>query len=138
MSAERLKAISEEEWEALCDGCGHCCNLARTGVACPGLDTVSNRCTVYKNRTEKEVCVKVRPGNVLHLYKRGILPETCGYVRYQVLGVPYEHARLDSMRGAARLIPFNMAHPDLQADYFRQRKVWFARVERDNRGEEKA
>lgn len=93
---------------------------------------MTNQCTVYDKRTETEVCLKVRPGNVLALHKRGILPMTCGYVRYYVLGVPYEHARLDFMRGAAKLVPFNMAHPDLQSDYFRQRKVWFGKVEREN------
>lgn len=124
-----MNTLSDEEWENLCDGCGHCCNLARSGVACPSLDTEVNACTVYEKRTKTEMCTNVRPGNVLRLHKAGVLPITCGYVRYQLLGVPYEHARLDVMRGDAKLIPFNMAHPSIQNEYLRQRKTWLMKLE---------
>ncbi|XKE44139.1 YcgN family cysteine cluster protein [Halomonas organivorans] len=54
-----LEELTDEEWEALCDGCGQCCllkfqddegDLAVLGVACELLDIDSCRCGDYANR----------------------------------------------------------------------------------------
>lgn len=121
--------MTEQEWDDLCDGCGLCCRLGGTQVACPSLDTCSNQCTNYENRTKTEVCVKVTPSNIAALHRAQILPKTCGYVRWYFGIQPY---RLDFMKGAAKLIPFAMAKPEIQNSYLEGRKVWFAKQERDN------
>ena len=112
-------------WEALCDGCGHCCRLPGTLVACPGLDTATNRCRTYANRTAAEVCVKVTPQNVAELRARGTLPDTCGYVRHVVFGVPRKKAKLEFMRGTAQMLPYGEAPEWLKAEYERQKAAWF-------------
>ncbi|MEM6763012.1 MAG: YcgN family cysteine cluster protein, partial [Pseudomonadota bacterium] len=79
--------MSDEEWEALCDGCGRCClnkledwdtgEIAFTAVACTLLDEWTCRCTDYDKRHEKVPdCVKLTPDTV---GKLGWLPDTCAY-----------------------------------------------------------
>ena len=58
-----IEALSKEEWEALCDGCGQCClhkaededtgDIYHTNVACSLLDIPSARCSDYKHRKAK-------------------------------------------------------------------------------------
>lgn len=81
-SDRRGHDLTHEEWEALCDGCGGCCDMDNTGYACPGLDCETKRCTVYETRHKMYPCLKVTPDNVFDLHQRGILPSTCGYVRH--------------------------------------------------------
>ena len=78
-----LAALSAHEFEDLCDGCGKCCELSDSGVGCPGLDTKTNRCTVYKKRLSTYVCTKLTPQNVKTLHERRVLPDSCAYVRYE-------------------------------------------------------
>ena len=57
---KRLDQLSEQEWEALCDGCGRCClhklqdsdsgTLHVTRIACKLLDLDSCRCSHYADR----------------------------------------------------------------------------------------
>ena len=83
-----LKALTQEEWEALCDGCGKCClnkleyedtgELFFTRVACKLLDGESCRCTSYENRHDfVPECVVLTPKKIR---KVGYwLPATCAY-----------------------------------------------------------
>ena len=84
-----LPEMSQQEWEALCDGCGRCCVVKlededsgivhATSVSCRLLDTASCRCTDYRNRHERVPdCVKLDRENVSSL---GWLPRTCAYRR---------------------------------------------------------
>ncbi len=84
-----LPDMSQQEWEALCDGCGRCCVVKLededsgavypTSVSCRLLDTVTCRCTDYRNRHQKVPdCVKLDKDNVSNL---GWLPRTCAYRR---------------------------------------------------------
>ena len=84
-----MDALSADEWESLCDGCGRCClqkledidtgELHFSRVACRLLDTESCRCSDYPHRFEQVPdCTAVRP---LDAQKRGWLPASCAYVR---------------------------------------------------------
>ena len=116
--------MTDEEWEALCDGCGLCCETqhpsrgGRAGVACPGLDCATNRCTVYDRRQASHPCIRVRPANVPELYARGVLPESCGYVRHAQKKPPLAEPP------RAKLIPFVLAHPVYQEEWLAKRREW--------------
>ena len=84
-----LEAMSAEEWESLCDGCGRCCvnklrdpdtgRIEFTAVACRLLDRKTCRCTDYPNRADR-----VRDCAVLTEIDRSefdILPRSCAYRR---------------------------------------------------------
>lgn len=84
-----LEELTEEEWEALCDGCGQCCllkfedvesgDLAVLNVACQLLDIDSCRCSDYPNRF-----ARVPDCNQLTLQRIDEfrwLPRSCAYRR---------------------------------------------------------
>jgi uncharacterized protein len=84
---KNLEAMSEAEWESLCDGCGRCClvklededtgTIHYTDVGCTLLDGAACRCRDYKNRQGKVPdCVRLTPGAVRTL---SWLPPTCAY-----------------------------------------------------------
>jgi len=95
-----LHDLSDEQWEALCDGCGLCCmhkyededtcEILFTDVACRLLDCNTCRCTDYENR-RKHVpeCMVIRE------FKAGQyawLPETCAYrLRFEGKALPEWH-----------------------------------------------
>lgn len=82
-----LQEMSQEEFEAVCDGCGKCClhkledeesgDVFYTKVACRFLDHTSCRCQSYETRQQKVPdCVVMTPATVAETYW---LPETCAY-----------------------------------------------------------
>ena len=82
-----LAAMSQAEWESLCDGCGRCClhklrdedtdRLAFTEVACRLLDTASCRCRNYADRKRHVPdCVQLTPRKLTEI---DWLPPTCAY-----------------------------------------------------------
>ena len=84
-----LDDLNDDEWEALCDGCGRCClqklededsgEVHTTDVACSLLDTSNCRCQNYVNRqTIVPDCLNVRP---LDADKLRWLPASCAYKR---------------------------------------------------------
>ena len=84
-----LGELSEEEWEALCDGCGRCCLLKLededsgeiylTKLSCRLLDVGTCKCRDYPNRHAMvDDCISIDPGKVATL---SWLPATCGYRR---------------------------------------------------------
>lgn len=85
--AKPLSAMSREEWESLCDGCGQCCMLKvedegtgaiyLTRLACKLLDTKTCRCSDYANRKKRVTdCISMRPKEIDDLTW---LPRTCAY-----------------------------------------------------------
>lgn len=84
-----LRAMSREEWESLCDGCGKCCihklededtgELLPTNVACRLLDRRTGRCKDYRNRkAHVPECVRLTPDKLETL---DWLPSSCAYLR---------------------------------------------------------
>jgi uncharacterized cysteine cluster protein YcgN (CxxCxxCC family) len=82
-----LEAMSDSEWEALCDGCGRCClvkyedidtgEIAIDSVACAFLDEATCRCMIYAKRLAlNPACRRITPRNVNDLFW---LPDTCAY-----------------------------------------------------------
>ena len=82
-----LDAMSDAEWESLCDGCGRCClvklededtgRVHYTDVGCRLLDGESCRCRSYPDRkAHVPDCLRLTPETVR---ETGWLPRTCGY-----------------------------------------------------------
>lgn len=82
-----LEDMTQQQWEALCDGCGKCCmsklvdedtdDIYFTTVACRLFDAESCRCMDYPNRQQKvSDCVQLTPANVREI---AWLPQTCAY-----------------------------------------------------------
>jgi uncharacterized cysteine cluster protein YcgN (CxxCxxCC family) len=84
-----LEAMSRDEWESLCDGCGRCClhklrhedtnELSFTNVACRLLDLDSCRCSDYARRKMRVPdCVGLTPEALKEI---DWLPPSCAYRR---------------------------------------------------------
>ncbi len=82
-----IAALSREEWEALCDGCGKCClhkvededsgRIWPTNVACKLLDLSTARCGDYRNRRAYVPdCLRLTPRLAAEITW---LPESCAY-----------------------------------------------------------
>jgi uncharacterized cysteine cluster protein YcgN (CxxCxxCC family) len=84
-----LGELGDEEWEALCDGCGRCClhkledehdgGIHYTRVACHLLDLDTCSCGDYPNRRQRVPdCISLRgaPPETFDW-----LPQTCAYRR---------------------------------------------------------
>lgn len=82
-----LDAMTAQEWESLCDGCGRCCLVKlededtgivhHTDVSCPMLDGDTCRCKDYENRrTHVPDCVQLEVEVVKTV---DWLPPTCAY-----------------------------------------------------------
>ncbi len=83
-----LAAMTPEEWEALCDGCGKCClnkieyedtgEVDYTRVACKLLDGTTCQCSNYANRRDfVPDCVQLSPQTIPKIAYW--LPRTCAY-----------------------------------------------------------
>ena len=83
-----LNKMTDDEWEALCDGCGRCClnkledpdngHVALTRIACRLLDNESCRCAQYDIRHQfVPECIRMTSETIAkHAYW---LPNTCAY-----------------------------------------------------------
>ena len=85
-----LSKMTDDEWEALCDGCGRCClnkledpdtgHVALTLIACRLLDNETCQCSQYSIRQNfVPECIRMTPETIeQHAYW---LPNTCAYKR---------------------------------------------------------
>ena len=91
-----LEEMTDAEWEALCDGCGQCCQIkledpdsgerAITDVVCRLMDTKTARCGDYANRFSRvPECLQLSRDK---LEEYSWLPDSCAYRRL------YEHRKL--------------------------------------------
>lgn len=97
-----LFALNEQEWDALCDGCGKCClvklqdedsdDVLYTSVACRYLNAQC-RCLVYAQRQRKKAdCLVLTRENIAQV---NWLPESCAYrLRYENKPLPEWHPLL--------------------------------------------
>lgn len=95
-----LDSLTQNEWEALCDGCALCClhklededtgKVAITDVCCRYLDMDTCQCTDYSNRhTNVPDCVPFDAQSAKAFFW---LPETCAYRRLaNGQALPYWH-----------------------------------------------
>lgn len=97
-----LNELTNEEWEALCDGCGACClvkfleedeepeDVIYTDVACKLLDCQTGWCSSYPNRHDYVPdCISL---NYDALQNMMWLPDSCSYKRlYCGLDLPEWH-----------------------------------------------
>ena len=87
---KKLEDMSQDEWEALCDGCGKCClnkveviqdeksRIVFTDVVCRFFCQKSCLCQIYPNRFEKvHDCRQITLDAVKE--KPRWLPKTCAY-----------------------------------------------------------
>jgi uncharacterized cysteine cluster protein YcgN (CxxCxxCC family) len=129
-SSKPLEALSDAEWEALCDGCAQCClitledaadgRIGYTHIACRLLDLDRCRCRHYaERRSHVPECLRMDAASIDALYW---LPETCAY-RLRAQGRPLPdwhhlvcgdreavHAAGVSVRG--RAVSQTHVHPD--------------------------
>lgn len=84
---KKLHELNEQEWEALCDGCGRCClhkledidtgQVHYTRLACKLLDVDSCRCSQYSDRFRYVPdCVSLKQDLYQNLQW---LPSSCAY-----------------------------------------------------------
>ncbi|MEI4552060.1 YcgN family cysteine cluster protein [Pseudoalteromonas spongiae] len=98
-----LAEMNNDEWEAICDGCGKCClhtfidsdeqdesfestdvlregeEIIYTAIVCRYLDTKKCFCTEYENRTSLvPSCVKLTKDNIDNIF---FMPPSCSYRR---------------------------------------------------------
>lgn len=104
-----LQRLSQQEWEALCDGCAQCClvklqddeseEIFATDVVCRFLEAHSGHCTVYAERTTKKPeCFVIERNNPEHY---SWLPRTCAYrLRYENKPLPDWHPLIAGNREA--------------------------------------
>jgi uncharacterized cysteine cluster protein YcgN (CxxCxxCC family) len=82
-----LTALTQEEWESLCDGCAKCCiikfededtgRIYHTNVVCELLDIYHCKCTRYAERSVLvPTCLTLNPA-LIHELKW--MPDTCAY-----------------------------------------------------------
>ena len=110
-----LDEMTNEEWEALCDGCAKCClnkfidddeeqgptsvikadeQVHYTNIACRYLNSHKCECTEYSQRTVLVPdCIQLTKGNLKDIF---FMPTSCAYRRlHEGRGLPHWHPLLN-------------------------------------------
>lgn len=135
-----LDALSDAEWESLCDRCGRCClyklededtgTLFYTAVSCRLLDADTCQCGNYAGRQQQIAdCLVLRP---LTAERVRLLPTSCAYRRLaEGRDLPWWHplvsGTFDTVRSAGvsvhnRILSEEHVHPE---DLLRHVVDWF-------------
>ncbi|MCB1648225.1 MAG: YcgN family cysteine cluster protein [Pseudomonadales bacterium] len=121
-----LAELSQEQWEALCDGCGRCClkklindrdeSVHYTRVVCRYLDTEQCRCTQYKRRqTLVPDCLVL---DMELLPELGWIPDTCAYrLRYENKPLPQWHPLISGSRAAINAQQISVSGKVISEEY---------------------
>ena len=86
-TGERV-TLNQDEWDALCDGCGLCCRITHPpaesmpAAMCPGYDCEKKQCGIYDTRIGQHACIQLEPDLIMGLHRASILPASCGYVSF--------------------------------------------------------
>ncbi|SMF08586.1 hypothetical protein SAMN02745866_00632 [Alteromonadaceae bacterium Bs31] len=130
-----LGELNDEEWEALCDGCGKCClnkledeesgELAYTAVACRQLDESTCRCKNYPQRKDLVPECIVIDINQPEIFEW--LPGTCAYRRlyenkaleawHPLISGNCQSVQLAGHSVAGKVISEEFVHPDALEEY---------------------
>ena len=124
--------MTEEEWEQLCDRCGKCCTIRPTAFMCKGYDCSTGSCRVYEKRTETYPCSKVTPENTMELHSKGVLPDSCAYVRYKK-GLPPL-----AIVPPIKMVPYEMAPMIVQEQFEIKTKHWLAAKKKEKKRKRKS
>jgi hypothetical protein len=123
--------MTEKEWEQLCDRCGKCCMIRPSVFMCKGYNCSTGKCRVYKKRTETYPCNNVTPQNTLELHARGILPDSCAYVRYKK-GLPPL-----AVVPPIKMVPYEKAPKIVKQQFDVETKRWVAAKKEEKRQKNK-
>lgn len=106
-----LEALDQQEWEALCDGCGLCCinkledeesgEILYTNVACNLLNLESCQCQHYATRHQYvPECIELSINDIALF---SWLPKTCAYrLRSEHKRLPDWHYLISNNRGSVK------------------------------------
>lgn len=118
-----LLALSDSEWENLCDGCGRCClvklededsgEIAYTDVACELFNANTCRCREYEQRAQLNPRCMILSKDRLDVLD--VMPFTCAY------RLKHEGRELDqpveSLKVTGRTISEKYVHDDELPDH---------------------
>jgi len=128
-----LDALSESEWESLCDGCGKCClvkledaetaEIEYTNIACKLFDDETCKCAQYDIRKSiVPSCVVISPATIAEIAYW--MPETCAYrLRFENKPLPEWHPLItgdpDSAHAAGKtMIGRTVPEYEVDEDYY--------------------
>ena len=136
--AKSLDAMTDAEWESLCDGCGQCClhklvndetaDVFYTRVACQLLDDETGRCKRYATRLEEvEDCLDVRRMSNAELTW---MPRSCAYRRLaEGADLPDWHPLISGTRDSVVAADMSVdarviSEADFDGDFEDQVAIW--------------
>ncbi|MGK0456394.1 MAG: putative cysteine cluster protein YcgN (CxxCxxCC family) [Zhongshania aliphaticivorans] len=98
---------------------------------CKGYNCSTGKCRVYEKRTETYPCNNVTPQNTLELHARGILPDSCAYVRYKK-GLPPL-----AVVPPIKMVPYEKAPKIVKQQFDVETKRWVAAKKEEKRQKNK-
>jgi len=129
---KKLVAMSDNEWELLCDGCGRCCvwkfedadshEILYTDIRCKLFDDASCRCTNYHNRsTLVPDCMEIRK---LEDSQFTWLPKTCAYrLLYEGKSLPDWHPLISGDQESVHQAGISLRKKTVCGEHFNEEDI---------------